>query len=61
MFVTFVMDPLIKEYKKFFTKENGESVLMQNTNAEYREAKMKVKNQLSKSMPVEKGILSMVV
>lgn len=55
MFVQFVMEPLIKEYKKFFTFD-----MVVNT-AEYREARMKIKNLFSQWMPVEKGILSMVV
>lgn len=55
MFVTFVMDPLVKEYKKLLTPD-----LVSNT-PQYREARMKIKNLFSKWMPMEKGILGMVV
>lgn len=49
------MEPLVNEYKKYFTED-----LVVNS-VEFREAKTKIKNQLSKWMPVEKGVLSMVV
>ena len=55
MFVQFVMDPLVKEYNKHFSSE------MVFNSAEYREARQKIKALFSKWMPMEKGILSMVV
>ncbi len=55
MFVQFVLEPLIAEYRKNFADIDTSSAL------EVKEARMKVKNQLSKWMPMEKGILGMVV
>lgn len=55
MFVQYVLDPLVKEYKKLFY----DGIVVNSV--EYREAKTKIKNVLCKWMPVEKGILSMVV
>jgi hypothetical protein len=49
------MEPLVNEYRKHFTED-----LVVNS-VEYREAKTKIRAQLSKWMPVEKGVLSMVV
>ena len=55
MFVQFVLDPVISEYRKHFLEADVSSA------SEVREARTKVKNQLSKWMPMEKGILGMVV
>lgn len=55
MFVQFVLEPLIKEYKKFFTED------LVVSSPEYKGARMKIKTLFSKWMPVEKGILGMVV
>jgi len=55
MFVQFVMEPLVKEYNKLFTYD-----MVVNT-TEYKDARNKIKNLFSKWMPMEKGILSMVV
>lgn len=55
MFVQFVMEPLVKEYNKLFHNE------MTTNSAEYKQARMKIKELFSKWMPMEKGILSMVV
>ena len=55
MFVQFVMDPLVGTYKRVFTDE-----VMQNTNL-IREAHSKIKTKLSKQMPMEDGVLKMVV
>ena len=49
------MEPLVKEYNKLFTGD------MLTNSGEYKEARTKIKNLFSKWMPVEKGILSMVV
>ena len=54
MFVQFVMEPLVAEYKKGFSGD------MTNI-TEYKEARNKIKNLFSKWMPMEKGILGMVV
>ena len=55
MFVQFVLEPLIAEYRKHFaTADTSSSV-------EVKEARSKVKAQLTKWMPMEKGILGMVV
>jgi hypothetical protein len=55
MFVQFVLDPVMAEYRKHF------DVIDTSSAVEVREARTKVKNQLSKWMPMEKGILGMVV
>jgi hypothetical protein len=55
MFVQFVLEPLISEYRKHFANIDDSSAV------EVKEARAKVKNQLSKWMPMEKGILGMVV
>lgn len=55
MFVQFVMDPLVKEYNKLFSND------MIANSVEYKDARNKIKALFSKWMPVEKGILSMVV
>lgn len=55
MFVQFVLDPVMAEYRKHFDAIDSSSAV------EVREARTKVKNQLSKWMPMEKGILGMVV
>ena len=55
MFVQFVMDPLVKEYQKLFSSD------MTKNSQEYRDARTKIKALFSKWMPVEKGILSMVI
>ena len=54
MFVQFVLEPLIGEYKKLFAGDMSNTVV-------YKEARMKIKTLLSKWMPMEKGILGMVV
>ena len=54
MFVQFVMEPLIAEYRKAFSGD------MSNY-TEYKEARNKIKTLFSKWMPMEKGILGMVV
>jgi len=55
MFVQFVLDPLLAEYRKHFDIIDGSSAV------EVKEARQKVKNQFTKWMPMEKGILGMVV
>jgi ribosome assembly protein 1 len=55
MFVQFVLDPVISEYRKHLQDADISSA------TEVREARTKVKNQLCKWMPMEKGILGMVV
>lgn len=55
MFVQFVLDPVIGEYRKNLQDADVSSA------TEVREARTKVKNQLCKWMPMEKGILGMVV
>ena len=49
------MDPLVKEYNKLFSGD------MLTNSSEYKEARSKIKALFTKWMPVEKGILSMVV
>ena len=55
MFVQFVMDPLVKEYNKLFTGD------MLTNSAEYKQARTKIKELFSKWMPMEKGVLAMIV
>ena len=55
MFIQYVMQPLVAQYKKFFPDE------IQGQTAELRKAHTKVKEMLSKAMPVERAIFSMVV
>jgi hypothetical protein len=55
MFVQFVLDPVIGEYRKHLQDADVSSA------TEVREARTKIKNQLCKWMPMEKGILGMVV
>jgi hypothetical protein len=55
MFVQFVLDPVIGEYRKHF------DIIDVSSAVEVREARAKVKAQLSKWTPMEKGILGMVV
>ena len=55
MFVQFVLEPLIAEYRKHFAPIDSSSAV------EVKEARTKVKAQLTKWMPMEKGILGMVV
>ena len=55
MFVQFIMDPLVARYKRAFTDE-----VMQNTNL-IRERHSRIKAKLSKEMPMEDGVLKMVV
>jgi hypothetical protein len=49
------MDPLVKEYNKLFSSD------MIANSAAYKDARNKIKALFSKWMPMEKGILSMVV
>jgi ribosome assembly protein 1 len=55
MFVQFVLEPLLAEYRKHF------DVIDNSSAVEVKEARIKVKNQFTKWMPMEKGILGMVV
>jgi ribosome assembly protein 1 len=55
MFVQFVLDPLLAEYRKHF------DVIDSSQAGEVKEARIKVKAQFTKWMPMEKGILGMVV
>ena len=55
MFVQLVLEPLIAEYRKHIDPIDTSSVI------EVREARSKIKAQLTKWMPMEKGILGMVV
>ena len=55
MFVQFVLDPLLGEYRKTFDAIDVSSAV------EVKEARMKIKAQFTKWMPMEKGILGMVV
>jgi ribosome assembly protein 1 len=55
MFVQFVLEPLIQEYRKQL------DVIDTSNTVELKEACQKIKALLSKWMPMEKGILGMVV
>jgi ribosome assembly protein 1 len=55
MFVQFVLEPLLAEYRKNF------DVIDVSSAVEVKEARMKVKALFTKWMPMEKGILGMVV
>lgn len=49
------MEPLVQEYRKIFTPE-----VLADVN-ETRKARLKIKELMSKSMPVDRGLLSMAV
>lgn len=54
MFVQFVMEPLVAEYRKAFSGD-------MTSTTEYKEARNRIKSLFSKWMPMEKGIMGMVV
>jgi ribosome assembly protein 1 len=55
LFVSLIMDPLVERYNKFFTAE----VLL--STAQIKDAHASVKEAFSKLLPMEHGILKMVV
>lgn len=54
MFVQFIMQPLVDRYNKFFNEEVVQSTAM------IKDAHYKIKEKLSKLMPMEDGVLKMV-
>ena len=55
MFVYFILNPLVEKYKKIFNAE------VMKSSSLIAEAHVKAKNRMSKFIPMEDGILRMVV
>ena len=55
MFVAYLMDPLVERYRKIFDDETI------NNTALLREGQIKIREKLKKFLPIEDGILRMVV